>query len=151
MVEASPVDAGAPRYRMLEPIKQFGREKLRESTEAPEVRRHAEHYLAFAETAEPELLGADQGEWLQRLRTEFGNLREAHSWSLEPGQERARAELRLRLAAALWRFWEIKGLKEGKQWLRTALEKDPGGFPAVRARALGGLGFILLFQRDYER
>ena len=86
VAEAEP--EGALRYRMLEPIRQFAREMLQESQEAPEVRRrHAEHYLALAETAEPELLGADQGRWLQRLRTELGNLRGALSWSLEPGEE----------------------------------------------------------------
>ena len=139
------------RYRMLEPVRQFAREKLQERAEAPEVpRRHAEHYLAFAETAEPELLGARQGEWFGRLRTELGNLRAALSWSLERGDgEGERAGLRLRLAAALWRFWNVQGFEEGKRWLRAALEKDPGGFPAVRAKALGGLGFILLFQQDY--
>jgi predicted ATPase/DNA-binding SARP family transcriptional activator/DNA-binding CsgD family transcriptional regulator len=153
LAEASPVDAGALRYRMLEPIRQYGREKLRESGEAWEIRRlHADHYLAFAERAEPELLGAGQGVWLQRLRTELGNLRGALSWSLEPdGEEGERAELRLRLTAALWRFWDVEGFEEGKQWLQTALERDPGGFPVVRAKALGGLGWILLFQRDYGR
>ncbi|MDQ5810270.1 MAG: tetratricopeptide repeat protein, partial [Actinomycetota bacterium] len=114
-------------------------------------RRHAEHYLALAERAEPELLGADQGLWLRRLRTEFANLREAHSWSLEPGEEEERARLRLRLPAALWRFWGGRRFEEGKVWLQTALERDTGGFPAVRAKALDGLGFILLFQQDYER
>jgi non-specific serine/threonine protein kinase len=153
IAEASSVGAGALRYGMLEPVRQFGREKLEESPEAPEVlRRHAEHYLALAETAEPELLGANQGRWLRRLRTEFGNLRGALSWSLEPGDEESeRAELRLRLAAALWWFWGLEGFEEGKRWLQTALEKDPGGSPAARAKALGGLGFILLFQQDYGR
>ena len=141
----------ALRYRMLGPVRQFGHEKLVESQEAPEVRRrHAEHYLALAERAEPELLGADQGLWLKRLRTEFANLREAHSWSLEPGEEEERARLRLRLPAALWRFWGGRRFEEGKVWLQTALERDPGGFPAVRAKALDGFGFILLFQQDYE-
>jgi non-specific serine/threonine protein kinase len=150
VAEAEP--EGALRYRMLEPIRQFAREMLQESQEAPEVRRrHAEHYLALAETAEPELLGADQGRWLQRLRTELGNLRAALSWSLESGQEEERARLRLRLAAALWRFWGAEGFEEGKRWLRTALQRDPGGFPAVRAKALRGLGYILFFQQDYAR
>jgi predicted ATPase/DNA-binding CsgD family transcriptional regulator len=143
---------GTLRYGMLEPVRQFGREKLRESQDEPEVRfRHAEHYLALAERAEPELVGPDQGLWLGRLRTEFANLREAHSWSLEPGDEEERAWLRLRLPAALWRFWGGQRFEEGKLWLQTALERDAGGFPAVRARALDGLGFILTFQQDYER
>jgi predicted ATPase/DNA-binding SARP family transcriptional activator len=149
--EAEALHATSLRYRMLEPVRQYGLEKLLESGEEPEARRrHAYHYLALAETAEPELLGAGQGEWLQRLLTEFGNLRGAFSWSLEPG-EGERAELRLRLAAALWRFWSAQRFEEGKQWLQAALERDPGGFPAVRAKALSGFGFILLFQQDYGR
>jgi predicted ATPase/DNA-binding CsgD family transcriptional regulator len=144
---------GALRYGMLEPVRQFAREKLREGRDEPEVRRrHAEHYLALAETAEPELVGPDQGLWLGRLRTEFANLREAHSWSLEPGDgEEERAWLGLRLAAALWRFWSAQRFEEGKRWLQTALERDPVGLSAVRAKALNGLGYILLFQQDYER
>jgi ATP/maltotriose-dependent transcriptional regulator MalT len=55
----------------------------------------------------------------------------------------------LRLAAALCRFWAGEGFEEGKRWLRTALENDPGGLPAVRAKALAGLGWILLFQKAY--
>ena len=149
------VEAGAGgdlRYRLLEPVRQFGRDELRESGEEAEVRRrHAGHYLALAERAEPELLGPDQGLWLGRLRTEFANLREAHSWSLEPGDEEERAWLRLRLPAALWRFWGGRRFEEGKRWLQAALDKDTGGFPAVRAQALDGLGFILTFQHEFGR
>ena len=153
LVVAEVEAGGALRYRMLEPVRQFGREKLGESGEEPGVRRrHAEHYLALAEMAEPELLGPDQGLWLGRLRTEFANLREAHSWSLESGgDEGERTWLRLRLPAALWRFWGEQRFEEGKRWLQTALEKDTGDFPAVRARALDGLGFILTFQHEYGR
>ena len=126
-------------------------ERLVEAGAEAEVRRlHAAFYLALAERAEPELLGADQAEWLERLRTEIGNLRGAISWSLEPGGgEDERAGLGLRLVAASWRFWDVEGFREGKRWLRAALERDPGGFPAVRARALVGLGWILNFQGDY--
>ena len=143
---------GTLRYGVLEPVRQFAREKLKAGGEEPEVRRrHAEHYLGFAEGASPELLGPDQGLWVGRLRTEFANLAEAQAWSLEPGEEEERARVRLRLPAALWRFWTGRRFEEGKAWLLTALERDPGGFPAVRARALDGLGYILLFQQDYER
>jgi DNA-binding SARP family transcriptional activator len=142
------------RYRMLEPVRQYAREKLEESAEAPEVlRRHAEYYLALAERAEPELLGPDQGRWFGRLRSEVWNLQGVLSWSLEPGQEEEERvqELRLRLVAALWRFWDVQGFEEGKRWLEAVLERDPGRYPAARAKALGGLGFILLFQQDYGR
>ncbi|HEX7169937.1 MAG TPA: AAA family ATPase, partial [Rubrobacter sp.] len=150
LVLAEAQDEGALRYRMLEPVRQFGREKLHESQEEREVRRrHAGHYLALAETANSELMGPDQGRWLQLLRTESVNLREALTWSLEPTQEEGAQELRLRMVAALGRFWGMENLEEGKWWLRTVLERDSGGFPVARARALGELGFVLLFQRDY--
>jgi predicted ATPase/class 3 adenylate cyclase len=143
---------GESRFVMLETIQEYAHEKLEESGEAEETRRrHAEHYLALAETAEPELLGAFQGRWMRRLGTEFANLREARAWSLEPGEGEERAGMRLRLAAALWRFWAAQRFEEGKVWLQTALERDTGGFPVLRAKALGALGFILLFQHDYER
>ena len=91
--------------------------------------------------------------WFGRLRTEIGNLRGALSWSLEPDEDsRERAdELRLRLVAALGRFWDVQGLEEGKGWLEVALERDAGRYPAVRAKALSGLGWILRFRQDYAR
>jgi len=146
-------DEGGVRYRLLEPVRQYALEKLEESGEAEAARRaHAAHFLALAEEAEPELLEAGQGGWLRRLRTELGNLRGAISWSLKPGNEDGEpAELRLRLAAALWRFWAVEGFEEDRQWLEATLERDPGGYPAGRAKALAGLGWILLYQRDYGR
>lgn len=54
--------------------------------------------LAFAERAEPELVGRDQHEWQGRLEEEHDNLRSALQWSAEH-------EGGLRLAGALWRFW----------------------------------------------
>jgi predicted ATPase/DNA-binding CsgD family transcriptional regulator len=151
LVVAGPQAEAGVRYGMLEPVRQYALERLAEAGEEEEVRlRHAGHYLSLAEEAEPELLGADQGLWLGRLRTELGNLRGAISWSLEPGGgEGERAGLGLRLVASSWRFWDDEGFREGKRWLRAALERAPGGFPAVRAKALVGLGWILNFQGDY--
>jgi predicted ATPase/DNA-binding CsgD family transcriptional regulator len=155
LVVTGAMAGGGLRYGMLEPVRQYALERLVEDSEAEERHlRHAEHYLALAEKAERGLMGVDQGLWVGRLRTELGNLRGALSWSLEPEEapwEERREELRLRLAGALWRFWQIEGLKEGRRWLETTLERDPGGFPGARARALSGLGFILIFQQDYER
>ena len=153
LVVAEAGDEGVVRFRMLEPVRQYAREHLEESGEVEIIReRHAKHYLALAETAEPELLGAEEGGWLRQLRIELGNLRGALWWSLEPGDEEPeRAESGLRLVTALLRFWDVEGFQEGKRWLQAALEKDPGGFPAVRAKALSGLGWILLYQQDYGR
>ena len=164
-------DEGQRRYGMLVSVRQYALEHLAEAGEAEETRlRHAEHYVVLAEAAEAGLLGEDLELWLRRVQGELGNLRAALSWSSAPEAARGRAEgLGLRLAGALWRFWqrhdarqlqaggvrpvqvfEMEGLKEGRRWLERALERDPGGFPAFRAKALGGLGLILIFQQDYE-
>ncbi|CAA9450954.1 MAG: hypothetical protein AVDCRST_MAG58-946, partial [uncultured Rubrobacteraceae bacterium] len=91
------VEAGeqrVPRFRMLEPIRQYGQERLQESGTAEHLReRHARYYLALAQEAEPELEGADQTRWMDRLESEHDNLRAVLSWALEGGQ----AELGLRL------------------------------------------------------
>ena len=81
------------RHRMLEPIRQYGRERLEESGEAQRVReRHAEYYLALAEgadaqEAERELNAARPVAWLKRMESEHGNLRAALSWSLDMDDE----------------------------------------------------------------
>src|SRR3712207_1432941 len=64
--ETSP--EGKTRYRMLEPLRQYALERLRQSGREDEVRqRHAGYYLALAEEAEPRIRGRDQVEWLDRL------------------------------------------------------------------------------------
>ena len=145
---ASPGTGDAPRYRMLEPVLQYGLERLEESGEAERVRdRHARYYLALAEEAAPELKGARQTMWLEQLETERGNLRGALSWALERGE----AELGLRLGGALGEFWSLRGhLSEGQRSLEAVL--GGRGAPAsARAKALARLGRITWGQGDYEQ
>jgi predicted ATPase/DNA-binding SARP family transcriptional activator len=135
------------RYRLLEPIRQHTREKLRESGEAEAVgRRHTEFFLALAEKAEPELSRSQQAEWLDRLETEHDNLRAALSWAL--GRE---IDSGFRLAGALCWFWHTRGyLSEGRRYLE-AVANSAAVPPTVRAKALDGLGWIAEPQGDYER
>src|SRR5215212_4871259 len=154
LVDKSLVVAGAPtggamRYGMLEPIRQYARQKLEDSGEADEVRDwHAAYFLALAEEAEPELARQRQDVWVKRLEGEHDNLREAFSWVLERGE----AELGLRFGAALWRFWYNRGsLSEGIRWMERVLAgSDPAPAPA-RVKALEGLGWLAQLQGDAER
>jgi predicted ATPase/DNA-binding CsgD family transcriptional regulator len=144
---------GETRYRLLETVRQYGREKLRGSGEEDRIRRlHVQHYLALAEHAEPQLKGARQATWFERLDIEHGNLRAALTWSLDPKDPNPqdRANLGLRLAAALALFWNIHGLSEGSQWLETALEKSSTE-SIVRAKALNGVGWLMLYRGEHER
>jgi non-specific serine/threonine protein kinase len=108
------------RYRLLETIRQYAREKLFESGETDALRRrHRDWFLALAERAEVEWRGPKQKEWFDRLESEHDNLRAALEWSKRDPEG---AEAGLRLGAALWRFWEVRNyVREGRQQLAELL------------------------------
>jgi len=142
---------GEARVGMLETIRAYGRERLAASEELEATERaHAAYYVALAEQAEPELTGPEQALWLARLEQDHDNLRTAMCWTLASGE----AELGLRLAGALRRFWERHGhLTEGQAWLEglLALDGQAGDYacPAARAKALHGAAALVIKQGDY--
>jgi predicted ATPase len=137
------------RYSLLDMVRQYGRERLLESGEAELMgRRQRDHFLALAEKAAPELIGADQVRWFDRLDLELENFRAALTWcqgdpqGVEPG---------LRLAAALSRFWFVRGyFEEGRMWLKEAMARaGTSKRTAEWAKALRGAGALALIQSDY--
>ena len=134
-----------PRFTMLGTIRAYASERLEESGGADELRRrHADHFLAFAEEAEPHLRGSP-GDWLDRLEDEHDNFRSA----LDRLEASGESERRLRLAGALWRFWYLKGhLAEGSRRLESALlaESHP---TAARAKALNGAAVMAVNLGDF--
>ena len=93
-------ESGTMRYRLLETVRQYALEKLAESGEADAVRnRHRNHYIATAAELEGDerLIG-----WAEQ---ETGNLRAAHTWSIDS----AEFEPALRLMSSLQRVWEARG------------------------------------------
>jgi predicted ATPase len=144
---------GAPRYRLLETAREYALEHLEASGEAEATsRRHAAHFLALAEEAEPRLGGAEQGVWLERLGRELGNLRAALAWARAGGE----VECGLRLAVALTRFWHDRGhVREGRAWLETfvggpAARDGSPPLAVLRARALTEAGSLAVMQGDYH-
>jgi predicted ATPase/class 3 adenylate cyclase len=137
-----------PRLVMLETIREYARERLELSGEAEEIRRlHAEHFLALAEQGASEQQGPEEATWLERLDLEHDNMRAALSWMLESEE----AEPGLRLAGALWQFWDMRGYYgEGRRWLEQALAKD-GRASMARAKALEGVGWLADLQGDIDR
>jgi predicted ATPase/DNA-binding XRE family transcriptional regulator len=134
LVVAEGAADGSVRYGMLEPVRQYALEKLEESGEAEDARRrHAAFYLALVEEAGPELKGHDQAIWLDRLETELGNLRAAHSWSVDHGEGREIADS----AWTSWTYWWLSGhLSEGRRWMEEALASESGMPATSRARLL---------------
>jgi predicted ATPase/transcriptional regulator with XRE-family HTH domain len=120
-----------PRFRLLETIHAFARQRLDASGELASLpQRHAEYYLTVAESAEPALRGPEQGRWLARLTHEIDDLRAALGWAVGTRH----AGLGLRLATALTRFWYPFGRPgEGRAWLTTLLSlSQPGQAEAYR-------------------
>lgn len=150
VAEGSPATDGALQYRMLEPVRQYGKEQLEASGETDIFRRrHASWYLALAREVEPWLRGARQEVWLERLEREYGNLRAALGWALETGE----TEQGLWFGGALGEFWYLSGhLSEGRRWLEAALASSSGARPTpARTKALARAGWIAWEQGDYER
>lgn len=136
---------GTARYRLLETLRQYTREKLMEAGESKPARaRHLTFYLALAEQAEPHLRAATQLVWLERLDLEHDNFRAALKWALaDKGQTHWSPEVGLRLAAALTVFWYLRGFwKEGREWLTLMLSHSASDETLARAKALAGAGWL---------
>jgi len=145
-------DDAESRVDMLRTVREYALERLLASGEEERLRQsHAAYYLALAERAEPELFGPRQTAWLARLAREGDNLRAAIQWALEGGRDRV--EVGLRLTAALWRFWEVRGyLAEGRNLVEAALGRvaGPDADPTVRAHALVVAAMLALDRFDEE-
>ena len=131
-------DRGGYRYRLLEPVRQYARERLAEAGEATTVEaRHHAFYLDLARAADPEAAPAGPAVALDRLEAEHDNLRAALAWALRHDPEAA-----LRLAVHMWPMWMAGShFPEGSRWLDAALAAAPDA-TALRAdglRAAGGL------------
>ncbi|GAA4084789.1 ATP-binding protein [Actinomadura miaoliensis] len=139
---------GTVRYRMLETLRQYGRECLARSGEAERVaRRHRDHYRDLAAEARVRLFGPDQVQWLTRLQLEHANLRTALEYCFaHPGE----AGTGLGMAADLLYHWITSYyLAEGRRWLDRALAADTAR-TEVRARALWADGWLAIIQADPE-
>jgi predicted ATPase/class 3 adenylate cyclase len=147
-----PGSADRTRYRLLETLREYGRERLEASGTADEIqRRHASFFVTLAETAEPELLKAQQTEWLNTLDLEHDNVRAALKWCMA----KSRALEAWRIGGALYRYWHRRGLySEARAQLAAALALPAGDaadelLRAARAKALHGAAFLAAQQGDY--
>jgi predicted ATPase len=138
------------RFRFLEIIHAFGREKLAQSDEELEMRnRHLAFFAEFAEEGERNLYGVSPVKWAAAIEREYANIRAALDWGL-----RAEASLNdgLRLAASVSRFWIRRShFREGIEWLHAYLARagDPE-HETVRAKMLFRAGGMAAYMFDFD-
>ncbi len=137
------------RYRFLEPIRQYARDRLNEAGESNLIHdRHLDYYLRVAEEAEPYLFSAGQQHWKNRLELDHDNLRAALAWSLDGNH----VEAGLRMAGALAWFWHSTGhLSEGTLWLEKILASTISNRGKERAKALRASSILATDTGDYVR
>ncbi len=140
---------GQARFTMHETVRAYARDKLVDAGEAEAVQRaHRDWYLALVEQAKPEFFrGPPPRDWLAVFDLEQDNLRLALEWS---AAEAGGALAGLRLAAGLWRYWEIRSrVVEGRLWLERTLQATDGEVSSLRANALTGAGILAHIAGDY--
>jgi tetratricopeptide (TPR) repeat protein len=130
-----------PRISMLATVREYGRTKLQETSEADATRRaHADHYAAVVSQAESQLIGPDQVACFRRLGAELDNLRAALAWAEE---EHGEVEVGLRIAAGLASFWETRRQgREGLRCLERLLTRPGAVRPEVLAAAQEAAGLL---------
>jgi predicted ATPase/DNA-binding SARP family transcriptional activator len=136
--------AGAARYRLLEPLRQYAEARLKARGElAVACARRRDWGQALAERADGELWGEEHSAAVGRLEAEYAALRATLEWLLsQQGEARSGA----RLIAALWQFWLLRGMfTEGRYWLERLLAR----MSEQSAEALIALFGLTLRQGDY--
>lgn len=145
LLQLDPSEDDTPRFLMLETIREYAVELLRQSEEEQDARaRHAEYYAGFAEQARPE-----QG---QSLLRDMDNMRAALTWAIQTRQP----EPGLLICARLARFWYMHGYaNEGEEWLRAFLELEAESkkraSPQLRLDVLYAAGRFAMDRRDFAR
>ncbi|TQC41838.1 protein kinase [Rhodococcus sp. WS4] len=140
-------DSGATvRFRMLETLRDYGRQKAQQTGEYPELRRrHRDWYERLTLEAEADLISTRQLDWITRLGREQPNLRETLEFCASDSPD-----IGLRIAAALYPFWYSRGaFSEGRRWLDRLLTGQTGRPLTVdRAKALFAGSFLAGVQGD---
>ena len=147
LVQPAAVSSSGARFRLLTTVRMFAAERLEARGEAETIRRrHAETFLALAEETAPNIQGRDQARLLGRLALEHDNFRIAFDWAIDRGE----AEIAMRLAGALWRYWQGRGhLEEGAATVRRILAMPNADQPSqARIKLLDAGGGVAWWMGD---
>jgi len=142
LLQSSADSNGELRFNMLVAIHHFAWRRLTEMNEFSEVRNwHLAYFVHLAEQGDNGLHGPDQLNWMERLDSEYSNLRAALGWALESQN----ADGGSRLSGGLIFFWFIRGyLREATDWYERILALEKKASAKWEAKVLFGLGSLLV-------
>ena len=133
------------RYRMLDSIRAYGRERLSASDEQTLRGRYRDHYWHLTRQYRTDRLVPDQFARFWALHLELPNLRVALDLCLREPRD---ASIGLEIASELWSYWVLSGaLTEGRYWLERGLELVPEP-STTRTMALWADAQLALHQGD---
>ena len=136
------------RFVMLETIREYAGDRLREGRDLEETqRRHAESFASLAHEWGPWVRSPKGPEAVGRLVRDHENMRAALAWSVEHD----RVDLGSRIAEAMWIFWVERGhMAEGRGTIESLLERTSAkSRDRYRAGALSALGALTYWAKDY--
>ena len=138
---------GTTRYRLLEPIRQYAQDRLRQSSALPVAqRRHVYYFQHLAQDAAEQLFGPDRLLAVEELELEHANLLVALAWAAENEPESA-----LKLSNALGWFWEFRGyLAQGRECFKRTIAQSPETLVHLRGEAYVRSGRLACWQGEYE-
>jgi non-specific serine/threonine protein kinase len=137
---------GAPRFRMLETVREFGVERLEASGEGEALReRHATYFRRVASRGAAALRGPDDIDWHTPLEVEHDNFRAALEWLIAMDSAAA-----WEMASALGEFWYSNShFSEGRRWLNRVLTLPQAGASSVAKHdVLHWAGMLVHYQGD---
>ena len=140
------LDGGTTRYRLLETLRGYGRERLTEHGRLGAARdRHARWAGTLVAQAERGLRGAGEASWAARVERHFSDLRAAHSWLADTNPE-----LGLQMAAQLHWYALWRCHSEVYRWAESSTARAAGSRSPFYPEALASAAFGALYRGDMQ-
>jgi predicted ATPase/class 3 adenylate cyclase len=148
VLRVATTDDAEPRYRMLEPLRQFARTRLVALGAEPGARdAHLDYCVRFAEDAESNLYRAGSRRWIDRIGRETANLHAALEWAFAAGEGRTGSGVRL-IGALAWAWFVAGHITDGRSWSDAALVATREERSARRGQALVAAAWLASGQSD---
>ena len=131
---------GGTRYRLLETLREYARNRLATADDADAVRDAHTHWaVAFARSAGAQLMGPEQARWLDQIAASRDDLRAALARTIEAGDP----ESGLQIMVGLTSLWQVAGIREARGWLEQLLEREDAISPGLLGLGLSLYGVAL--------